>query len=350
MLSLAQYTEINNSFKKTAICRLGIDAGFFSEYRSMVDVLLYCLEHQIRFKSYSKTANYGYKNGWTDYFEPFCEEVDDTFHTFCNYHTRLPWKQILHGDDKLSFGLVKWKLKLDLLQLVGLIYKWKKGDFDYYTQDIAKKNHVYNRVYKIPELQFEGNYAEAFQLVNSFLWRIRTDIRQEIDVLIKKLQLPDSYMACHIRGGDKIIEFPLYTVDAYVKRLKELSPLKDVFVLTDDYRILLQLRKKAPDYRWYSLCQPEEQGYFNRDFVQTDPLQKKRRMVRFFSSIECLRQSSLFLGTVTSGPSLFIANLMYPNVCFVDIDSSSYLSTLDMDRRGIQKLILEYMQERSRNI
>ena len=65
----------NYSFKKVAICHIGIDAGFFCEYSYMLEIMLYCLEHQIQFKLYSKDANFGYEKGWRDYFEPFCVEV-----------------------------------------------------------------------------------------------------------------------------------------------------------------------------------------------------------------------------------------------------------------------------------
>ena len=85
---IEKYKKINNSYDKIAIDRVGINAGFFSEYSSMIDVFLYCLEHQICFKLYSKNANFGYESGWTDYFKPFCEEVGDEFHQYCNFHSR----------------------------------------------------------------------------------------------------------------------------------------------------------------------------------------------------------------------------------------------------------------------
>ena len=342
------WKQLNSTFNKTCVDRLGIDAGFFSEYRGMVDILLYCLENRIKFKLCSKWANFGYDKGWTDYFEPFCEEVDDDFHRHCNTHWRLPLKEFIGGEGNLTFQNLKWKLKLEFYHWVGLWYK-KRNDIDYYTQDINEKNRPINRTYKIPQWQFEGNYAEAFRLINSFIWRYNEATMSEINEIIATLNLPATYLSTQIRGGDKFIEFPLLSVDRYIRRLRELSDVKDVYVLTDDYRIITELREKAPDYRWYTLCQPKEAGYYNDDFVRTDPMEKKRKLIRFFASIECLKASSLFLGSITTGPSGFIALLKYPDVHFVDIDTSSFLQTLDMPRREVKRLINEYEQSMAGN-
>lgn len=342
--NVESWNRLNSTFDKTCVYRLGIDAGFFSEYRGMVDVLLYCLENRIKFKLCSKWANFGYSKGWTDYFEPFCEEVDDRFHLCCNTHWRLPLKELLCVEENRTFKNLKWKLKLEFYHWVGLWFK-KRNNIDYYTQDLSSKTRPLNRTYKIPEWQFEGNYAEAFRLVNSFIWRYNKETSSEINETVAALNLPRVYVSAQIRGGDKFIEFPLLSVDVYIRRLRELSPVKDVFVLTDDYRIISELKEKAPDYRWYTLCQPKENGYYNDAFVRTDPMEKKRKLIRFFASIECLKASSLFLGSITTGPSGFIASLKYPDVYFVDIDTSSFLQTLDMPRKDVKRLIKDCEQK-----
>lgn len=337
------WNRLNSTFDKTCVCSLGFDAGFFSEYREMVHVLLYCLENRIKFKLCSKWANFGYDKGWTDYFEPFCEEVDDRFHRCCNNRWCLPLKELFFGKGGLTVKNLKWKLKMEFYHWVGLWYK-KRNGIDYYTQDLSGKTRPVNRIYKIPQWQFEGNYAEAFRLVNSFIWRYNEETSSEINKIVADLNLPSAYVSMQVRGGDKFIEFPLLSVDAYIRRLRELSPVKDVFVLTDDYRVITELREKAPDYRWYTLCQPTENGYYNDALAKTDPMEKRRKMIRFFASIECLKASSLFLGSITTNPSCFIASLKYPDVHFVDIDTSSFLQTLDMPRREVKRLIKDYEQ------
>lgn len=56
-----RYRLLNNSFKKTMIYHIGIDAGFFTEYTYMLHAMLYCLQHKIQFKLYSDDANFGWE-------------------------------------------------------------------------------------------------------------------------------------------------------------------------------------------------------------------------------------------------------------------------------------------------
>lgn len=197
---LDSWKQLNSSFDKTCVCRIGINAGFFSEYRGVVDVILYCLENKIQFKLCSKWANFGYDKGWSDYFEPFCEEADDGFHRYCNSHSYIPLRHIFFGEGNLTVDTVKWKLKLEFYRLLGLWYKYR-NNVHYYTQDIQDKVHPLNRIYRIPEWNFEGNYAEAFRLVNSFLWRFNKETTFEINNLISVLGLPKHYISIHVRGG-----------------------------------------------------------------------------------------------------------------------------------------------------
>lgn len=318
----------NSSFKKIAICHVGIDAGFFCEYSYMLEIMLYCLEHQIQFKLYSKDANFGYDKGWTDYFEPFCVEVIDSFHHFCNFHSIQPWNRIWKNRKMIESISIKWKIKLEILSLYGKLMKLKKGDFNYYTYDITDRLRTKDSLFCIPDLNFKGNYLDVFRLVDSIAWHFNDATHSAIEMLIATLNLPKHYIGCQIRGGDKNIEFELSSPNAYINKLRVVSSLKDVFVLTDDYQLLEQLREKAPDYHFYSLCQLSERGYYNRIFTKYDGETKRLRMERFFASMEILRNADLFVGTFTSGPSIYIANLKWPKVFFVDLDESEYIDAL----------------------
>ena len=323
-----KYKKINASYKKTCICHIGIDAGFFSEYIEMVEVMMYCLENRIKFKLYSEDANFGYKKGWTDYFEPFCEEVTESFHHKCNFHSRQSWRRVLCKRKMIEAPTVKWKIKLDLLYLYGCYMKFIKGDFDYYTYEIADKRKSKKKLFELSDLNFRGNYLETFRLVDSISWHFNNHVFGIIRGKIKELNLPKKFIACQIRGGDKNIEYELLSPIQYVNTFRIISPIKDVFVLTDDYRLLQELCELAPDYRFYSLCQPDELGYYNRSFSKSDPEYKKARMLNFFTSIEILRNSYLFVGTFTSMLSKYIANIKWPCVEFVDLNKTEYLDAL----------------------
>ena len=81
---------------------------------------------------------------------------------------------------------------------------------------------------------------------------------------------------------------------------------------------LERLQELAPEIRWHTLCTPEEQGYVNRSFTRADAGEKRTRMVRFLASMEILKGASLFVGSVTPGPSLYLSKLLYPRICPAD--------------------------------
>lgn len=310
-----KYKQLNDSFNKELIFHVGIDAGFFAEYSYMLHAMLYCLEHRIRFKLYSLDANFGYSKGWTDYFEPFCEEVYEPFHHNYNRHPlTTPWKSIWNGG--VNFSLIKWKIKTNLLNSVGLLFAlffYKK-----YVRLNNELTYIPKEHYRIPELGIDGDYLHAFQKMIEITWRFNKETALQCNRLIETLSLPDSFVACQIRGGDKITETSLLEPDRYVRLILQHSPLKDVFVLTDDYRIYQHLLSNDNQLRWSTLCQPAENGYVNRDFGRVVGEQKKEQMLRFLASIQVMDTSSFFLGSITTGPSLFILKKKFPQGLAVD--------------------------------
>lgn len=316
-----KYKQLNNSFSKELVFHLGIDAGFFAEYSYMLHAMLYCLEHRIRFKLYSADANFSYSKGWTDYFKPFCEEVHEHFHHKYNRHPlTTSWKEIWKETNNLS--LIKWKMKTSLLNFIGNL-----SALFIYKKFIKLNNHlnyIPKEHYRIPELGIDGDYLYAFQKMVEITWRFNHDTTLYCNKLIETLSLPKSYVACQIRGGDKITETSLLDPDWFVNFIHSHSPLKDVFVLTDDYRIYQQLLSIDNQIRWYTFCQPIETGYVNKNFERETGEQKKEQMLRFLASIQVMNDSSLFLGSITTGPSLFVLKNKYPGGVTVDCTSEQF--------------------------
>ena len=115
-------------------------------------------------------------------------------------------------------------------------------------------------------------------------------------------------------GGDKITETNLLPPEHYIRLIKEKTAIRDVFVLTDDYRLFEQVKTLAPDIHWYTLCSPDEKGYVNSAFTQTTKELKQKQMARFLSSIQILMDASVFIGSITTGPSLFLLKKFYPDI------------------------------------
>lgn len=323
-----EYKKLNESYNKSCVFHVGIDAGFFSEFNYLVFVILYCLENNIKLKLYSKDANFGYENGWTDYFLPFTEEVNENYHSLLNRHpTGISIRKAIMSN---NIGLLKWKLKNEGLIFLAGVHKYfvSKNKFNYYTHDVLSNIGVKNREYNI-EGFIKGDYINAYNRVFDLLWRFNDSVSATMKELIRGLNLPDNYIACQIRGGDKFIEYDLLSVDTYLFKIKEISSLKDVFVLTDDYRIIKQLRSKAPDYNWYTLCEESEKGYFNSTFSKSDPALKKKQMISLFTSVELLCRSSVFIGTITATPCCVVGIRKYPDAYWVDFEKNKFYDSID---------------------
>lgn len=310
------YRRLNGSFQKKCVFHVGASAGFFSEYNMMLLAMLYCLTHHIRFVLFSADANFAYDKGWTDYFESFCDEVRSSQHCKLNQRPVGGWKTMWRmAREKRSVGILCWKLKSQLFSLMAFFHKRCTG-VTYYTQDIWHEllSLRTDGRYRIPELGIDGDLSTALRTLARITWRFNPEAMNEIRKIRSAITLPEKYMGCQMRGGDKFIEFALVPVEDYISVFKSCPDIKDVFVLTDDYRIMEELQNHYKDYCWHSLCQPSEQGYFHGDFVKNGKDYLRRRMLRFFASIDILTGASFYVGTRTSNPSVFLYIFM-PEAC-----------------------------------
>lgn len=337
-----KYITLNHSFKPVLIYHVGIDAGFVTEYTSMVNAMLYCLENHIQFKLYSADANFGYRNGWSDYFAPFCDEVTESFNHRYNRHPAPSWKRIIREAwCKKQPNLLKWKIKTVIFRKIGA-YKARRiyGPHTLLTHQIP-----FNpcKTFHIPELGIEGDYIHAFQQISQVAWKLNTDLQQEKLRLARSLKLPPTYAGIQVRGGDKVTEVRLLPPTYYAQIATDKLHASDVFVLTDDYTLFNQLEQAAPSVRWYTLCTPQEKGYVNSQFTQTRGNRKLEQMTRFLASMEILMHASVYAGSIAPGPSLFLLKRMYPAILPTDcsMELLSHAVTLPVAGRG--KLAEEYL-------
>jgi hypothetical protein len=325
-----RYKSLNESYDKILIYHMGIDAGFFTEYTYMLHAMLYCLQHKIQFKLYSDDANFRSEKGWTDFFLPLCEEVHEGFHSKYNKHRLPSWRVILKNKD---WQVGQWKLKCKMLNFLGTLYacnSYKEQTYLNYHVKFNSNSHFY-----IPELGIDGDYFSAFKVMVDITWRLNAETEYDVVRLIQGLNLPDNYVGCQIRGGDKIIETELLSPDLYIKLLDKITFLKNIFVLTDDFQIFKRLQIKSPENNWYTLCEDGEGGYVNKAFSRQIGNVKRLQMIRFIASMQILMQSSVFVGSITTAPSLFLLKLFYPNHCPIDCSTEAFerIVSLRMDER-----------------
>lgn len=320
-----KYETLNCSFDKVMIYHVGIDAGFFAEYTYMLNAMIYCLVNKIQFRMYADDANFGFERGWEDYFLPFCPLVHDDLHRKYNYHatpslTSL-WHSTMYEDKKRGIAtfikMLAWKIKLSLNDFAGKRKARKKyGHSVMFNSDVRSFSQAR---YVIPELDIDGDYLAAFRRMVDITWHFNDNTNAYKKSLVSELNIPEEFVGCQLRGGDKIIEVgSLLTSEFVIEKLRKLSDIKDAFVLTDDYRLYEQACKAFPDMRFITLCDKAERGYVNSAFTGKRGEGKRQQMLRFLTTVEILKGAKLFAGSITTGPSFFLLKYMQSGAVPVD--------------------------------
>lgn len=307
MSLLSRYRQLNASYRPVLVWHLGVDAGFFAEYTAMIGAMLYCLERHWQFRLYSRDATFGVGQGWTDFFDLFCEEETAAFHHRYNLYASRPWRYILQRPAAERKRLAKWKLKLTVLHAVGNA----KSLLTYHHRVRLSHNVHFDATkhFHIPELDIDGDYCHAFSRMVEITWHFNAETTAVYQRLKAELQLPGDYVSCQLRGGDKVTETALIAPEQIAERLQSEAPNAPVFVLSDDYALYRRFVEAATPRPCFTLCQPTEAGYDNSQFRADGGEAKRQQMMRFLTSMQLLMDSRLFLGSITSGPSLFVHKL-----------------------------------------
>lgn len=292
---LTEYNRLNNSFNKKAVFFVGHSAGLFSELNNMILAIHYCLDNNIKFELYSKTANFRDKNGWTDYFEPFVNEFRKKIPNCINKRTRSQF------ENKLTH-----KFKLIFFKLVNNVDFLTFEFFDKFYSDAWLK--ICNKS------SFTINEKERLQKTIKMIWKFNVETQATVNEKISAIKLPSGeYASIHIRGGDKILECStLYESDDLMNELIKKTNCKNVYVFCDDYSSFEYLKENYKDYHFYTLCGKEEKGYNNSEFHTMDKSVRKNMMTNLFAHIEICINSAFFIGTEQANTDYFISWVM-PN-------------------------------------
>jgi hypothetical protein len=268
--------------------------------------MIYCLRNKIKFVLFSKDANFGYDKGWTDYFLPFVEEEEDTFHARYNFRYRGIFKTL--RPQVLLYHLVHRNtlLTFEILNKVR-DRKWE------------------NEHFHIPELGIDGSLQDACRLLVDMTWRYNSFTQTSVRDLISSLHLPENYIGFHVRTGDKITETNLLDVSEYVKKIPPDYPAKNAFVSTDNYLMVEEFRNRLKDWNIYTLCGKEERGYFHDEFQKKkNPGFIRQSHENLFASMDIISESDAFIGTFSSNLGMFLGMRMEKHQVF-GVDSKQWI-------------------------
>jgi len=142
------------------------------------------------------------------------------------------------------------------------------------------------------------------------LWRYNAATSAEIEAVRSAVPLPGHYLGVHARSGDKLAEAPLMGVAAYMETARSRSPLRHVFLLTDNYAVYQEACRRYPDYRFSTLCTPCERGYAHRRFMRQDRKVRHAQLLRLLASIDILAGAEYFFGTFSANPGMYLGMRM----------------------------------------
>lgn len=311
-LEISDYRKVNESYHRRLIYHAGIDCGFFVELNYMINAMLYCLANGYRFLLYSEDANFGTGKGWTEYFQPFCEEVHEPFHHKYNLLHQSIWRRIL----------AHW--------LAFRTY----GEYVRLSQDVA---HEPDKFYHIPALGISCSYTEAYAMLARIIWQPQPEVQQKMKDARHRLSLPEIYSGVQIWEGNNASGSRLISGWQIIQALHPQDG-ECIFALADNYQQLEIVRNEFQKLRIVSLCQPHETGYHHQAFEHLSPQEKKESVIRLLISVDILLQCCAFVGTITSGPSVFLLKVRADDPCVTAIDCPRDILpdclTLNIDERA----------------
>ena len=221
--------------KKAVVFVLDPDGGFFSIYYSILRVYVYAKKLNLPFFIDHHNWQYTYKDGWHDYLK--------------------------------SFNSLNKEDKFDLIE--------------YY------RNGATNEV--IGELTM-AEFIEAIK--ETFI--LQDHIQQSIDSYIEGIG--GEYTSLYVRRGDKIQEAPFISLDEILTHTTIKDDGRKIFVQTDDYSIVTEMRSKFPSCSIMTLTKENATGADNNGIINMTPEERKTHTEELL--ISCVISARASIGWV----------------------------------------------------
>lgn len=299
------YIKLNNSFKHSLTYSFE-NLGFYSNFNNMILTMAFCLKNRLRFRVYCKNNNIFSPVGWERLFLPMDFETKNPFFAHFNYR-----KTIVNNNS----------LNERVHDFINKLYPIITGNNlinSAFTETRTFWFHL--EQFKIEELEFNGGLQELCHELINITYNFNEDIKKRILSYTQTINIPEKYISMQIRRGDKDTERKLLPISSYMDKAISSTKLRDAFILTDDYAVIEQLSKNYPCWNFYTLTTPSERGYYyNKDNVKMEEL-----WIKLFASMEIMRKSDLFIGTISANPGMFMGMAMKKD-CSIFVDSNNWI-------------------------
>jgi len=224
--TLAAYLQENAGYGEKLVFRLEHRTGFGSNINRMIAVQLHCLVCKTQFQ--------------LDLSRWFPDDRDaDGFKVFAPFgvSSNLSEPTVCTAANPGNIG--------------SLIVNWLPAQHFYY-----------------PQLGIDGGIFHAKSVIAKMILQPIADITGERWAATEDLK---PYVAVHVRRGDKVNsgEAEKIEVSKYLRKIQDVAPdIRNIFVATDDYRVVSEFRELRPDLSVVSLCEKSKKGYFHTKGVE----------------------------------------------------------------------------------
>jgi hypothetical protein len=277
--------------KKTFVYSFGCNtrSGFGADYLGFIAKLMQCLQLGIGFRFCKITKPQGFitRNGWTDYFEPFCGEVTAPLLERLNLHA-FPYARII----PFTKYVVGFWLRLTSRPMADYFAFDNLGKFEKLGPPLFEDNE---------------NYLLARRDLIRILWKYNIETRREVAIIKQEVEVPNEYIGICVRRGDKNTEHAYVGIDQYVAMINALhSGARTIFIATDDVLVVKEISKAMPNHQFISLTESHASGYVHSEFKSLTSAERRRRTLRFFVQLELMRDAGVFIGSKTTNVSWMV--------------------------------------------
>jgi hypothetical protein len=178
----------------------------------------------------------------------------------------------------------------------GWAYKYDKGWHDYFdslddydpsVKYDEVKHSSHNNNYDIPDYTF-NEYSDAIQEVLKPVRRIQDMAKRTIN------SMNGPYVSIYVRRGDKVEGSNTEMEAADLSKVIASTGIKsgNVFVMTDDYSVVEEIRRLLPDCTVTTLTSPNTRGSFHHNIRKNTAEEQRQHGEELFSSIEVFHNAT----------------------------------------------------------